>query len=227
MKANAAGESLGTPRETGIGYHDPAAVGIAPARGSRGRLLWRLLIVADLTGIVTALLLSGLVTAESGLAYLLTLPAWLVAARIYGLYRGDKRQTNHSTIDEVAKVFHFVTVGTWIAFLASWLLSQTADAGQLIGFWASAIALIVFNRGVVRAVSRRRAAYIQNAVIVGAGDIGQLIGRKLLQHPEYGINLVGFVDAEPKELRKELHGIMCSALLPSCARSSSSMASIA
>ena len=44
-------------------------------------------------------------------------------------------------------------------------------------------------------------AYLQNAVIVGAGDVGQLIGRKLLQHPEYGINLIGFVDAEPKERR--------------------------
>jgi saccharopine dehydrogenase-like NADP-dependent oxidoreductase len=33
-------------------------------------------------------------------------------------------------------------------------------------------------------------------VVVGAGDIGQLVARKLLQHPEYGINLVGFVDDE-------------------------------
>ena len=34
--------------------------------------------------------------------------------------------------------------------------------------------------------------------------MGQLIGRKLLQHPEYGINLIGFVDAEPKERRADL-----------------------
>ncbi len=208
VKANAADEPRCTSARDGARLPRSGGCRDRARREARADdCSWRLLIVADLIGLVTALLLSGLVTAESGIAYLLTLPAWLVAARIYGLYTGDKRHTNHSTIDEVAKVFHFVTVGTWIAFLASWLLSQTADAGQLIGFWASAIALIVFNRGVVRAVSRRRAAYIQNAVIVGAGDIGQLIGRKLLQHPEYGINLVGFVDAEPKELRKELHGI--------------------
>jgi exopolysaccharide biosynthesis polyprenyl glycosylphosphotransferase len=30
------------------------------------------------------------------------------------------------------------------------------------------------------------------------------VGRKLLQHPEYGLNLVGFVDDEPKELRSDL-----------------------
>ncbi len=43
-------------------------------------------------------------------------------------------------------------------------------------------------------------------MIVGAGDVGQLVARKLLQHPEYGINLVGFVDGEPKERRADLGG---------------------
>jgi exopolysaccharide biosynthesis polyprenyl glycosylphosphotransferase len=47
-------------------------------------------------------------------------------------------------------------------------------------------------------------AYLQNAVIVGAGDVGQLIGRKLLQHPEYRINLVGFADRHPKDLRRDI-----------------------
>ena len=41
-------------------------------------------------------------------------------------------------------------------------------------------------------------------MIVGAGDIGQLIALKLLRHPEYGINVLGFVDAMPKERRAGL-----------------------
>jgi exopolysaccharide biosynthesis polyprenyl glycosylphosphotransferase len=41
-------------------------------------------------------------------------------------------------------------------------------------------------------------------VIVGAGDVGQLVARKLLHHREYGINLVGFIDVEPKERRGDL-----------------------
>ena len=41
-------------------------------------------------------------------------------------------------------------------------------------------------------------------MIIGAGDIGQLAARKLLQHPEYGINLVGFVDEHPRPRRLEL-----------------------
>ena len=49
--------------------------------------------------------------------------------------------------------------------------------------------------------------YVQNTLIVGAGDVGQLVGRKLRQHPELGIRLVGFVDADPKSMRADLDGV--------------------
>jgi exopolysaccharide biosynthesis polyprenyl glycosylphosphotransferase len=41
-------------------------------------------------------------------------------------------------------------------------------------------------------------------VIVGAGDVGQLVARKVLHHREYGINLVGFIDDHPRHRRPEL-----------------------
>ena len=41
-------------------------------------------------------------------------------------------------------------------------------------------------------------------MIVGAGDIGQLICRKLVKHPEYGVNVVGFVDPAPRVRRPDL-----------------------
>jgi len=66
-------------------------------------------------------------------------------------------------------------------------------------FWLVATGLVTACRAVARTACRKHPSYIQNTVIVGAGEIGQLVARKLLQHPEYGINLVGFIDAEPKE----------------------------
>ena len=48
---------------------------------------------------------------------------------------------------------------------------------------------------------------MQNAVVVGGGHVGQLIARKYLLHPEYGIRLVGVVDDEPLEQRDELSGV--------------------
>src|SRR4029079_13726218 len=49
------------------------------------------------------------------------------------------------------------------------------------------------------------AAYIQNTLIVGAGDVGQLVARKFIRHPEYGISVVGFVDSRPTTRRANLH----------------------
>ena len=59
-------------------------------------------------------------------------------------------------------------------------------------------------RSAARARCRRSIHYLQNAVIVGAGDVGQDVARKLLKHPEYGINLVGLVDGQPKERADDL-----------------------
>jgi exopolysaccharide biosynthesis polyprenyl glycosylphosphotransferase len=46
--------------------------------------------------------------------------------------------------------------------------------------------------------------YTQNALIVGGGKVGQQLALKLMNHREYGIRLVGFVDDRPAELDEEL-----------------------
>ena len=51
---------------------------------------------------------------------------------------------------------------------------------------------------------RRQLALKQNAVIVGAGLVGQEIARKVMRQPNYGLDLVGFVDADPLPLHQEL-----------------------
>ena len=64
--------------------------------------------------------------------------------------------------------------------------------------------LVSCGRIVARALVRRTAAYVQNTLIIGAGSVGQLIARKLLQHPEYGLDIVGFVDDNPTERRSDI-----------------------
>ena len=98
-----------------------------------------------------------------------------------------------------------VTVCT-SAFGVGALLTDVArpQALKLVIFWLSAIVLVSLGRGAARAIARRRLTYLQNAVIVGAGDVGQLLAKKLLLHHEYGINVVGFVDRHPKEPRGDL-----------------------
>ncbi len=137
--------------------------------------------------------------------FLVLLPVWVLAAKLYGLYDRDEENATHSTADEVISVFHLVTVGVWVFYATSWLVGLwSPNQAKLATFWFLALVLVVGARSAARTLARRQSAYVQNALIVGAGEIGQLIGRKLLQHPEYRINLLGFIDAEPMEKRADL-----------------------
>ena len=139
------------------------------------------------------------------MVFLLLLPLWAVIAKLYGLYDRDEARATHTTADEVVSVFHLITVGLWLFFATSWLVGLThPNQAKLATFWLLALVCVAGLRSVARGLARRNPAYVQNAVIVGAGDVGQLIGRKLLHHPEYRINLLGFVDATPKEMRGDL-----------------------
>ena len=173
----------------------------------RGWLVRRMLLLADVLGLSTAFFLAEM-AAGPGFArgeilfFLATLPGWVVIARLYGLYDHDEERTNHSTADEFVGVFHLITIGAWLLFAGAWLTGLwKPDLAELILFWGVAIALVTAGRAIGRAVCRQTISYLQNTIIVGAGDVGQLVARKLLQHPEYGINLVGFVDAAPKDRR--------------------------
>jgi exopolysaccharide biosynthesis polyprenyl glycosylphosphotransferase len=187
-----------------------------PAGSRRGPLIRRALVVADVGGLTIALLAGAV--AERGvhagvafsdlLVYLGVLAAWAVAARLYGLYGRDERRPDHSTLDDIAPLFNILTAGTWLGVLAVGL--SRVDGWSLrsgLAFWLTALVVMPPARAVARALARRHADFVQNAVIVGAGDVGQLVGRKLQQHPEFGIKLVGFVDSEPKDLRDDLDHI--------------------
>jgi exopolysaccharide biosynthesis polyprenyl glycosylphosphotransferase len=130
----------------------------------------------------------------------LALPFWVVLAKIYGLYDRDEERADHSTVDEVTGVFHLVTVGVWLTYIArTAMMDADPSLTRAVLFWMLAVGLITGGRAVARSAARRSVGYLQNTIIVGAGDVGQLTARKLLNHPEYGINLVGFVDSDPKE----------------------------
>jgi exopolysaccharide biosynthesis polyprenyl glycosylphosphotransferase len=185
----------------------------------RGWLVRRMLLAADVVGLVSALLVAqwlapsvDSVDAYSSrleiFAFLLTLPAWIVITKLYGLYDHDDERANHSTADDFGGVYHMVTVCTWLVIVVTYL-SDIANptAQKLVVFWAAAIAFVCLARAGARALARRNVAYVQNTVIVGAGDVGQLFAKKVLNHPEYGINLVGFVDTKPKERRNDLEGV--------------------
>jgi len=192
-----------------VSRREPAA---APERTPfvhrRGWLVRRALLAADLLGLMAAFVIAELAipgaandriqpVAEIGL-FALTLPFFVVTAKLQGLYDHDEERTDHTTADDLAGVFYLVTTGTWL-FFATMYLSNLASPSveRLTLFWALSIVLVALLRGTARALCRRSVAYLQNTIVVGAGEVGRRIGRKLLAHPEYGLSLAGFVDDWP------------------------------
>lgn len=180
----------------------------------RGWLVRRALVAADLTGLLVSFLIAEEIAGQRGLPvrlsfetllFAITIPVWVLMAKIYGLYERDEERTEHTTVDDFVGVFHLVTVGVWLLFAGAWIFKvayRYPPLDKLTTFWILAIVLIPVARSAARAFCHRREAYFQNTLILGAGDVGQLVARKLLQHPEYGIRLVGFVDADPKQRRE-------------------------
>ena len=122
----------------------------------RGWLVRRALLTADMTGLILAYLLAKLVVSGGNgaspwlqLAVMaLTLPLWIIAAKLYGLYDRDEEHVDHSTIDEVVGVVYLVTLGAWLFFVGAWLAgSASLHMPRLILFWLLAILFVTMARG--------------------------------------------------------------------------------
>lgn len=185
-------------------------------RGRRGWLMRRALAAADLLGLTFAFIVSLVFFAGTGPAndfsdlaelgiFAATLPIWCLVAKLHGLYDSDEERADHSTADDLTGVFHLITLGAF-TMLVTIEMTGFADPSiaRFFWFWVIAILFVTTFRSLARLVVRRSKAFIQNTVIIGAGEVGQTVARKIGLHPEYGLHVVGFVDAQPRERQRGL-----------------------
>jgi exopolysaccharide biosynthesis polyprenyl glycosylphosphotransferase len=198
-------------RRAGRTKQDNAAV-----RGARLRR--RALMLADVVALIGACAVASFgtalveeaptVEALGAAAFLMAvlLPLWIGTTAISGLYRRDERRADLTATDDVVPVTVVLSIAVWSMVVAATLTGADVPASILVLLWAAAIVLVLTARTVARSIAGRRPEYVQNTLIVGAGDVGQLLGRKLSHHPELGLRLVGFVDDDPKKMRRDLEG---------------------
>src|SRR4051812_20738723 len=92
------------PELAALGTADHTVVG--ERHGRRDYVIRRLLVGADVAGIVLALLVTAAVDPFSGpnldiVAWgFVTLPMWIVIFKLYGLYDRDLKRVSHSTVDD-------------------------------------------------------------------------------------------------------------------------------
>ena len=168
------------PRTTSLLEQRRSAAARHPSR-RRGWFVRRALLAADAAGLILAYLLAKLIASGTGsdthpwvqfAGLVLALPLWVVAAKLYGLYDRDEERVDHSTIDDVVGVFQVVTLGAWSFFVASWLAGLASPhVPRLILFWLLAVIFVTSARGLARTIARRSPLYLQNTIIVGAGEV--------------------------------------------------------
>jgi exopolysaccharide biosynthesis polyprenyl glycosylphosphotransferase len=175
----------------------------------RGWLMRRLLCLVDVVGLTTAFVVALAVGSESSvvdtievrweiLLFTASLPFWVVLAHVHGLYDRDEERTDHSTVDDVVGVFQVVTLGTWSFLALTHIFGLPHPTfSRMVLFWAIAVCLVPLLRAGARVVGRRHPAYVQNVIIVGSGVVARVLASKIDKHPEYRLNVVGFVDREP------------------------------
>lgn len=173
--------------------------GVRRPRFWRDALRRRLLAVADLIAAATASIVVAASTADAFWALVL-LPAWIVLAKLIGLYDRDHAAIRHLTIDEMPAIAAWAGAG--IAMLAL-ILPQTpagdVDPAAALAGWLVATAVALIGRGAARWLWRRITPRELTAVL-GAGEVAEMIRRKLELFPDMHLQLVD--DGTPRSFEQ-------------------------
>ena len=123
----------------------------AHRRYTRGALVRRMLLLADVVGLIASFAIASvLVAPQSGAAdkvgprfefvvFLLAIPFWILLLRLEGLYDRDEERADHSTVDDIVGVFRAVTIGVWVFAVFGVVTNLVQPVlGRLGVFWVVA-----------------------------------------------------------------------------------------
>jgi Undecaprenyl-phosphate glucose phosphotransferase len=126
----------------------------------------------------------------------LLLPLHALSLRAVGLYEYRHERTK---ADEAFVVLQGVTLATLLVVAGTFFFFRAFSYSRwfVLVFWAFDV-VAVFGvrlaiRDVVRAL-RRHGRFVRRALVVGAGELGQEVVRRLRGHPEFGVRVVGYLD---------------------------------
>jgi len=117
-----------------------------------------------------------------------------------GMYRPRLRA---ELLEDLRGVVVATALAAMVVLTLRALLTEPPDlAAQVIRPWAFATVYLAAGRVALhwsQCQARRHGEALRTTLIVGAGRIGRLTARRLLEHPELGLRPIGFLDKEPME----------------------------
>ena len=139
-------------------------------------------------------------------------PSWRVVFAIFVLallaLRGLYRPTTagRQFLDDVRTILSATAVAALtITFIRTLFADRPDEAEEAIRFWLFAFVYLTGGRAVLTMVTERVNRFRQGGaptLILGAGQVGHLVARRLRAHPELGLRPVGFVDPNPLEVER-------------------------
>ena len=127
---------------------------------------------------------------------------WAFVFRRFGLYRPMRGQSRLREAWLVAKANSFSVL---LLLAATYLFREkSVEFSRLVFvfFWGFSTVLTVLSRAMVRGFlrsMRRRGFNLRYALVVGAGEVAQKAAQRMVQHPEFGMQLVGCLASSQQE----------------------------
>ena len=174
---------------------------VARGYGRRDWVLRRLLAICDAVCLVVALAVAlALVGGARGHSWdeymhygVITLPAWVVLFKLYGLYDRDTKRLGHSTLDDLPSLFQGLLLGClllwcWFVVVAPAKLAFAA----ILAFGGVAMVLVLTGRVIVRA-GFVRVISPERVLLIGTGRTSSALIEKIRTKPSLRLHPIGMV----------------------------------
>ena len=191
--------------EPGVFEHPPRGV-VRSRHRDRDYALRRALLVADMVGLLLALALALTVSGNrsdplgDALWILPTLPFWALLFWSYRLYGRSIRSFEPTHLADTPSLFHALVLGTLGLWVFYRFIAPTAklDLEEVLVFAALALPLIAMLRAALCAYNARAQGPERVFAVAPEEDVA-LLCRKLANHPELAMSVVGSVTQEACE----------------------------
>lgn len=136
------------------------------------------------------------------------LPLWLACALYYGLYDHRHKITGLNQLSKILKTFYAGLIGS----LAIAYLFKQWDIGRFILFVApiSFVVWLYGSRSMLRAWKHAqvlRGIGIVHVIVIGVGRTARRVMDRIVNNPEGGYHLVGFVDPHVRRRQQSINGV--------------------
>lgn len=130
---------------------------------------------------------------------------------LFGLYSGIPR---YASLNDLLSIMKAVTLGTLLFVFSTGIVFRLEGIPRSVFFidWFIILILLGGARLICRVLRevplmRPRPKITQKVLIIGAGDLGEILLRSIKRERDIAYEVVGFLDDDPDKIGRRIHGI--------------------